>query len=276
MRPRTPAARAAPGFPRSLLVLLLAATPTACGSGGSTAPSQPPATPGSTGSPAAVAHLLVVTHTTGFRHDSISAAEAALRQIGVDSGLFDVAFCRTAAEVRERLTPTGLTGIDAVFFANTSGNLGIPDVQAFVDWIAGGKGFLGSHSASDTYHDSPAFLAMLGGEVVTHGGIVEAEVRVAEPANAAVAHLAPSFRIADEWYRFNLAGPARTILLKFDRTPPDGVGEAGTGADLPLAWQKAHGSGRVFYTALGHRSEVWDDARFRVHLREAIRWTLAR
>ena len=258
------------------LVLALVALVAACGSGGSTAPTQPPPGPGSPSPPAAPGHLLVVTHTAGFRHDSIPAAEAALRQIGIDSGLFDVAFCRTAAEVRERLTPAGLTGIDAVFFANTTGDLGIPDVQAFVDWVAGGKGFLGSHSASDTYHESPAFLAMLGGEFVTHGAIVDAEVRVAEPSNPAVAHLAPTFRMSDEWYRFNLAGPARTVLLKFDHNPADGVGQSGAAVDLPLAWQKAHGSGRVFYTALGHRSELWDDARFRVHLREAIRWALAR
>ena len=140
-----------------------------------------------------------------------------------------------------------------MFFANTTGNLGIPDLQAFLDWIASGKGFLGSHSASDTYHEAPSYLAMLGGEFVTHGAIVEAEVRVSEPANPAVAHLAPTFRLSDEWYRFQLAGPGRTVLLKFDRNPPDGLGTAGEAVDLPLAWQKAHGSGRVFYTALGHR-----------------------
>ena len=222
------------------------------------------------------ARLLVVTHTTGFRHDSIPVAEEALRQIGIQSGLFTTEFCRTADDVRTRLTPAGLTGIDAVFFANTSGDLGIPDVQAFADWVASGKGFLGSHSASDTYHESPVYLAMLGGEVITHGGIVDAEVRVSEPANPIVAHLAPTFRMSEEWYRIQVAGPGRTVLLKFDRNPPDGVGTTGETVDLPLTWQKTHGSGRVFYTALGHRSETWEDARFRRLLLEAVRWSLAR
>jgi type 1 glutamine amidotransferase len=258
------------------LVLALVVLSPGCGSDRSRPPAQTPTGPGPASPAIAPAHLLVVTHTTGFRHDSIPAAEAALRQIGLDSGLFDVAFCRTAADVRERLTPAGLTGIDAVFFANTTGDLGIPDLPAFLDWIAAGKGFLGAHSAADTYHESPAFLAMLGGEFVTHGAIVDADVRVADPANPAVAHLAPTFRIGDEWYRFNLSGTGRTVLLRFDRNPPDGVGAAGTAVDLPVSWQKAHGSGRVFYTALGHPSEVWGDARVRTHLREAIRWALAR
>ena len=242
----------------------------ACGDSGSTGP-----TPG-TPAPGTAARLLVVTHTTGFRHDSIPAAEEALRLTGTQSGLFTTEFCRTAEDVRTRLTPAGLTGIDAVFFANTTGNLGIPDLQAFLDWVASGKGFLGSHSASDTYHEAPSYLAMLGGEFVTHGAIVEAEVRVSDPANPAVAHLAPTFRLSDEWYRFQLAGPGRTVLLKFDRNPPDGLGTAGEAVDLPLAWQKAHGSGRVFYTALGHRQETWEDARFRKHLLEAIRWAIGR
>lgn len=253
-----------------LALLTVALASGACGESG---PAGQTPTPAVTGT---VARLLVVTHTTGFRHDSIPAAEEALRQIGIQSGLFATEFCRAADDVRTRLTPAGLTGIDAVFFANTTGNLGIPDVQAFIDWVAAGKGFLGSHSASDTYHDAPAYLAMLGGEVLTHGAIVEADVRVAEPANAAVAHLAPTFRMSDEWYRIQTAGPGRTVLLKFDRNPPDGVGIAGDPLDLPLAWQKAHGSGRVFYTALGHRSETWDDPRFRKHLLEAIRWAIGR
>jgi uncharacterized protein len=241
----------------------------ACGDSGSAGPTPGPP-------PATAARLLVVTHTTGFRHDSIPAAEDALRLTGAQSGLFTTEFCRTADDVRTRLTPAGLAGVDAVFFANTTGDLGIPDLQAFLDWIASGKGFLGAHSASDTYHEAPSYLAMLGGEFVTHGGIVEAEVRVSDPANPAVAHLAPTFRLSDEWYRFQLTGPGRTVLLKFDRNPPDGLGTAGETVDLPLAWQKAHGSGRVFYTALGHRQETWNDARFRKHLLEAIRWAIGR
>jgi type 1 glutamine amidotransferase len=241
----------------------------ACGDAESPGPTPSP-------SPAPAARLLVVTHTTGFRHDSIPTAEEALRQTGIQSGLFTTEFCRTAEDVRLRLTPSGLAGVDAVFLANTTGNLGVPDLQAFLDWVASGKGFLGTHSASDTYHDAPSYLEMLGGELVTHGAIVEAEVRVSEPANPAVAHLAPSVRLADEWYRFQLMGPGRTVLLKFERNPSDGVGTAGEAVDLPLAWQKPHGSGRVFYTALGHRQEIWEDARFRKHLLEAIRWAIGR
>src|SRR5262245_1071650 len=53
------------------LALALVAMAAACGDGASTAPTQPPAGSGSSNPPVAPAHLLVVTHTAGFRHDSI-------------------------------------------------------------------------------------------------------------------------------------------------------------------------------------------------------------
>ena len=243
-----------------------------CDSGTPTTPQPNP--PAGTNPPAAPAkRLLVVTHTAGFRHGSIPVAETTLRDLAPD--LYQAEFCRTAADVAQMLVPPALARFDAVFFANTTGNLGIPDVGAFLNWIAGGGGFLGAHSASDTYHESPEFLAMLGGEFEAHGSIVETEVRVDEPANAIVAHLAPRFRITDELYRFARFDRTRvTLLLSLDRNPADGVGEAGRAAELPMAWQRTHGSGRVFYTAFGHRDEIWQDTRFRQHLREAIRWVM--
>jgi uncharacterized protein len=230
--------------------------------------------PSSAPSPAA-ARLLVVTHTAGFRHDSIPVAETTLRDLGVQSGLYQTEFARTAEDVRQRLTPTALASVEAVFFANTTGNLGIADVGAFLDWVAAGHAFLGAHSASDTYHDEPTYLTMLGGEFLTHGAIAEADVRVDNPSHPAVAHLAPRFRITDELYRFTRTRRGDVeVLLSLDRNPDDGLGGPGDPADLPMAWIRTHGSGRVFYTAFGHRSEVWEDARFRRHLLEAIRWAM--
>jgi type 1 glutamine amidotransferase len=238
------------------------------------APAPPPSEPAP---PPISTRVLVVTHTAGFRHSSIPIAESTIAALGTSGGLYATEYCRTEADVKSRLTPDGLASIDAVVFANTTGNLGIPDMAAFLSWIAAGHGFVATHSASDTYHDAPEYLAMLGGQFVTHGAIVEAEIRVDDPSDPSVAHLSPRFRITDELYRF--AGASRSTLhalLSMDRIPPDGVGEAGAPADLLMAWRREHGRGRVFYTALGHREEVWQDARFRQHLLEGIRWAVNR
>lgn len=253
----------------ALAALGLYASAWACGGVAPSVPSSPsaPATPSIT------KRLLVVTYTTGFRHSSIPIAEATLRDLGTRSALYQTEFCRTDTDVTTRLTAAGLRDVDAVFFANTSGNLGIPDMAAFLDWIAAGHAFLGSHSASDTYHDAPAYLDMLGGEILTHGQIAEADIRVDDPSDLSVAHLAPRFRITDELYRFTRNRRSDVhALLSMDRNPDDGVGEAGAPADLLMAWRRSYGGGRVFYTALGHREEVWQDPRFQQHLLGALRW----
>jgi uncharacterized protein len=44
--------------------------------------------------------------------------------------------------------------------------------------------------------------------------------------------------------------------------------------DYALAWVKEYGKGKVFYTALGHRPEVWKDARFQKHMLGGLRYVM--
>jgi uncharacterized protein len=223
----------------------------------------------------ATKQLLVVTYTEGFRHASIPVAEQTLDALGRESGAFTVRFCRTADEVRTALAAPALAAVDAVVFANTTGHLGIPDVQAFLEWIADGHGFAGMHSAADTYHDEPRFLDMLGNEFLTHGVEAAVEAIVENPAHPAAASLGARFAVFDEIYKF--VRPNRgavTMLLSLDRHPLDGLPEQGMAADLPLAWAKSHGRGRVFYTALGHRDEVWRNSTYRQHVLAGLLWVL--
>ena len=221
--------------------------------------------------------MLLVTYTTGFRHSSIPTAETAIERLGRTSGLFSVTFCRTGDDVRRDLSPAALASLDGVVFANTTGNLGIPDVGAFLDWIAAGHGFAGMHSASDTYHDEPRYLEMLGNEFLMHGAEAAVDAVVENTDHPAVSSLGSRFRIFDEIYKFTHANRGSvTMLLSLDRQPADGLPEAGRSADLPLAWAKSHGQGRVFYTALGHREDVWENPLYQQHVLGGIRWILRR
>lgn len=236
-------------------------------------PSTPPAAP----SPVTTTkRLLVVTHTTGFRHSSIPVAEATLRELAAESGRFEVSYCRTADDVQTVLTADGLRAFDGVFFANTSGDLGVPDLPAFLSWVRSGHAFLGAHSASDTYHGEPSYFDMLGGEFMTHGDQTEAVLTVENRSHPAAAPLGATFRIFDEIYEFRTNPRTRVeVLLSLDRHPSDGHPDAGRPGDFVLAWFRSYGQGRVFYTALGHREDVWQNPLYRAHLAGGIRWALA-
>jgi type 1 glutamine amidotransferase len=219
--------------------------------------------------------VLVVTHTTGFRHASIPVAEQTLETLARTSGAFTVRFCRTAAEVQTMLSAAGLASVDGVVFANTTGNLGVPDLPALLTWVSSGHAFVGAHSASDTYHDEPGYLEMIGNEFLTHGAETSIEAIVETPTHPAAAPLGARLAIFDEIYKFVRPNRGQvTMILSLDRHPLDGLPEQGQPADLPLAWARTYGSGRVFYTALGHRDEVWRDARYQQHLLGGLLWAL--
>ncbi|MGQ0734381.1 MAG: ThuA domain-containing protein [Acidobacteriota bacterium] len=224
---------------------------------------------------AAPARVLVVTHTAGFVHSSIPVAEATLAALGQRSGLFTVTFCRTADDVARLLSRAGLSDFDATVFANTTGTLPVGDVGALLNWIAEGHGFAGMHSASDTFHDAPAYLEMLGNQFRTHGDQTTVDAIVENGSHPASSPLGPRFRVFDEIYKFTRPNRGSvTMLLSLDRHPLDGLPEAGQPGDLPLAWAKNHGQGRVFYTALGHREDVWENALYQQHVLGGIRWML--
>lgn len=251
---------------------LAATSLAACASCGG--PSAPSATPAAA---PVLARVLVVTHTTEFRHSSIDVAERVIPELGRAAGLYSVEHARTADDVRRLLTPAGLTDVDAVAFINTTGDLGIPDLGALLQWVAAGHGFAGVHSASDTYHGRPEYLDMLGNEFQTHGAQSTVDAVVEVPSHPAVAHLGSRYRVFDEIYRFTRNNRADvTSLLTLDRYPADGLPGAGEPADLPLAWARAHGQGRVFYTALGHRDELWLDGVYQQHVLGGLRWVLRR
>jgi type 1 glutamine amidotransferase len=221
------------------------------------------------------ARVLVVTHTEGFRHTSIPLAESTISALGQRSGLFTASFCRTADDVARMLTPAALSGIDAIVFANTTGNLPVPDLGSLLNWIKEGHGFVGMHSAADTYHDAPAYIDMLGNEFLTHGEQAMVDARVENAAHPASSPLGQRFRIFDEIYRFTRSNRGEvTMLLSLDRHPADGLPQAGEPADLPLAWAKSYGQGRVFYTALGHREDVWQNVLYQQHILGGIQWVL--
>ena len=235
---------------------------------------ETPASPTSIDQPARV---VVVTHTEGFRHSSIPIAEATIADIGRRSGIFSTTFCRTADDVATMLSPSALAGTDAIVFANTTGSLPIRDLRALLEWIADGHGFAGMHSASDTYHDAPAYLDMLGNEFLTHGDQTTVDAVVENSAHPASSPLGQRYRVFDEIYMFTKSNRGSVMmLLSLDRRPLDGLPGAGQPGDLPLAWAKDYGRGRVFYTALGHREDVWQNALYQQHILGGIRWVLRR
>jgi uncharacterized protein len=219
--------------------------------------------------------LLVVTVTKGFRHSSIGTAEEVLGKLADKSHLFTLDYVRNDSDMAAKMTPEALKQYDGFIFANTTGILPLPDKQAFLSAIKQGKAFIGMHSASDTFHAQDTidpYIEMLGGEFQTHGAQVGVECLVQDTAHPATRHFGESFCMEmEEIYLLkNYASNRVHELLVLDKHP-NNKKQLGR---FPVAWSKSYGEGKVFYTSLGHREDVWQNDLYQRHILGGIKWAL--
>jgi type 1 glutamine amidotransferase len=235
-------------------------------------PDQRPAMPTSTdqvpGSGAPV-RILMLTATAGFRHDSIATAQQVMTSLAASTREFVV----TSTEQLSAISDSGLSAYDVVFFALTSGELAFtPDQKAaLVNFVSGGKGFLGAHSATDTLYEWSEYGRLVGAYFKEHPWTQQGTVIVEDPTHPAVAGVADRFALTEEFYTFrDNPRPRVHVLLRLD------AASVGASGDYPLAWAHSFGNGRAYYNALGHFQSTWTDARFQRQLVAAIRWAAGR
>jgi type 1 glutamine amidotransferase len=197
-----------------------------------------------------------------------------------------------AAANLARLAPAALDAdkIDGVIFANTTGDLPLPDKEGFIKWVENGHSLMAMHSASDTLHGFRPYIEMLGGEFETHGGQAAVDLTALDPAHPATAGIPSPWPIAkEEMYHIKSYDRSRVHdIFASPVVPMDGKPEQGQAKHFPVSWVRTQGTGRVFYTSLGHREDVWDDdanlpnrlnppevaQRYQKHILGGIRWAL--
>jgi type 1 glutamine amidotransferase len=230
------------------------------------------------------AQLLLITHGAAYEHDVVrrpgssrpSIVEQVVTDLGRRSG-FTVTCLQSANELAT-LTPASIRQFRAVLFF-TTGSVPLPsDTRlALFEHVWNGAGFIGVHSATDTWYEVPEYATLLGGVFDGHPWHERVHITVEDSSHAATAHLGSAFWLTDEIYQFrNWSRGAVHVLLRLDLTSIAADRGSRRDADYALAWTRPHGQGRVFYTALGHRPDVWADAGFRQHLLGGILWTMGR
>jgi hypothetical protein len=125
--------------------------------------------------------VLYVTATYGFRHtESIDASVEVMQQLARESGRLEIVHTEDVS----LLTADFLRMFDAVYFF-TSGELPLSDQQkaGLLEFVRQGKGFGGSHSATDCLYSWPEYGDMIGGYFDGHPWAQEAAVDVEDPQN---------------------------------------------------------------------------------------------
>src|SRR5579871_5007812 len=153
-------------------------------------------------------HVLVIGQTKGFEHDSVSAAMAAIYDMGQQTGLWDT-MLRTDTELLTKKdlgrNTKNLDYFDVIVFASTTGELDMDDSQKkdMLSFIHDdGKGFVGIHAALDTNYNWPEYGEMIGGWFDQHPWMTfEAPIINEDPDFPAVRHFPKEFVKFDEIYQ---------------------------------------------------------------------------
>jgi len=221
--------------------------------------------------------ILYFTRSTGYEHSAVARQEG---QLSLSEKVMTEVGEREGVEVictkDGRVFDEPLDQYDVIAFY-TCGDLCRPEPKRnnppmspdgkkrLLEAIANGKGFVGFHSAADSFHSQGArneiqtevdpYVAMLGGEFVSHGRQQEATMRVASPNFPGLEGVGDSFKLNEEWYALkNFAKDLHVILVQETEGMQDACYQR---PPYPATWARMHGKGRVYYTSLGHRHDVW-------------------
>ena len=231
----------------------------------------------------------------GYQHEVISHALSVVERLGYESGAYDMVI-RTDSQLitKQPITFKSGTGIatgeqflahnldyfDAIFF------FGVREIDLTSDQRrdlltfvrADGKGFVAAHSAATAFFSWPEFGAMIGGRFDEHPwGITDATVVVDEPGFPAMRGFPPRTTIHDEHYQLkDFSRSKLRVLAHLDAGTLDLSRPLvhRTDRDFPVAWAKMYGSGRVFYSTLGHEPALWDSGPVAGMYFQALQWAL--
>jgi uncharacterized protein len=219
-------------------------------------------------------------HTVVRREGGLSVAEQALIQLArqidcevdctKDGRVFDDALDSYAAVVSYTCgAPTDLMKTESLDGSSPLSESGWKKLDAAV---RAGKPLVAIHPGIWL------LPAAAGADCLGHGNQQEARINVVSPHFPGAEKLGASFTMMEEWFSLmRFARDMHVILVQdcagmnldaaldrrcYDRLP------------FPCTWARLHDKGRVFYTSLGHREDVWSSKIFEQVLLGGLSWAL--
>ena len=230
--------------------------------------------------------VLFFTKSAGFQHsvverkgEGLAHAEKVLTEMGKRSG-FEV----TATKDGRIFTKEKLAEFDVIAFYTTmdltkEGTDKSPPMpsngkEVLFDFIRSGKGFVGFHCASDTFHSQGGkvdpYIRMLGGEFRSHGKQQKSKILIPQGAKFPIEGL-KEFEMHEEWYELYNLNPDMHVIQVQDTKSMEEERYKKL-PNFPMTWARKEGNGRVFYTSMGHREDVWTNPLFQAVALGGMAW----
>ena len=204
------------------------------------------------------------------------AGEKALEIMAKQTGAYEMEIVSNKANLAAAVMPENLRKYDAVCVNNSTGgdgkaNNGKTLVENLSDYVAGGGGLVGIHSATDN-----KFGEVFGGFFSGHPWSEMVGVKIDDPDHTLCkVFKGEGFMVDDEIYQFTkiYTREKLRVLLSLDMTKTKDKGRR-VDKDNAVAWVKQHGKGRIFYCSLGHKPHVFQDPKLLRFYLDGIQFAL--
>lgn len=235
--------------------------------------------------------VLFLSKSAGFQHSSITEKDGKPSHVGAliaalsEQNGVNVTVTKDASLINAKnLENYGLVIFYTTGDLTTTGTDGHPamgknGMRDLTNWIKAGGAFMGFHCAADTFHGGgdvvTPYIEMLGGEFLSHGKQFEGILRVVDPSHPTALSIPRDWKKRDEWYMFkNLNTDNIHVIALMDPGAERQEQEMYNVSSYPVIWCSSLGEGRVYYNAMGHREDVWDDPIFQAMVVDAAGWAM--
>ncbi len=172
----------------------------------------------------------------------------------------------TYTENRNALQRETLAQYDGLIVYANIDHIEPAQATALLEYVAAGNGFIPLHCATFCFRNAPEIVALMGAQFKRHGAGVFA-TRIAAPEHPIMQGF-HGFTSWDESYIHHRHNERNRTVLEYRSEGPQENGRTRE----PWTWVRAHGAGRVFYTAWGHDDRTWSQPGFQNLLERGIRW----
>ena len=225
--------------------------------------------------------VLIFNKTNGFIHKAgILAADAMLKRIAKNNG-WNVFITNNGVSHDRHV----LQKFDLVVWNNVSGDVLTPGQrESLKSWLRDGGRWIGLHAAGGDFSYKWQWYVdtLIGVQFKGHtlnSQFQTGQVHVSNSQADITSHIRSPWRIEnEEWYAFesNPSDKGYEVLLRLGESSYITKGPNWMGIDdrmegeHPIAWRHKVGSGKVFYSAIGHQPDTYFIPKYELFIAKAM------
>jgi type 1 glutamine amidotransferase len=220
--------------------------------------------------------LVYTKNGKGYVHDNIAPAVNCIQELGAANK-----FRVDVSDDPSVFNVNSLKKYTLLIFSSTNNDVFDTDEQrlAFRRYIEAGGGFVGIHSVTGTERNWTWFKMMVGETFTWHASFQTFTIKNIDPTHPSMQGVPLKWTKTDECYFGKQVYPGIKVLMMHDLSTLDKkdtqliTTHSGSFANFfPAVWYQSFEGGNIWITTLGHDKANYQEATFKNHLLQGIKF----